>query len=111
GWMEIWNLVFMQFERSKVDGKIVTAALPKPSIDTGAGLERLASVVQGKKTNYGVDLLEALVQEAAAISKKAYGGTMSPDDVSMRYIAALGRTRGFFMADGVMPEKARRESV
>jgi alanyl-tRNA synthetase len=111
GWMEIWNLVFMQFERTLVDGKIETATLPKPSIDTGAGLERLASVVQGKKSNYGVDLLENLVLEAAEIAKKPYGATMAPDDVSMRVIADHARTSAFLIAEGVMPEKTGREYV
>ena len=64
-------------------GSIVTRPLPKPSIDTGAGLERLASVVQGVGTNYGVDLLSNLVFEAAELAKKPYGGTMAPDDVSI----------------------------
>ncbi len=111
GWMEIWNLVFMQFERSLVDGKIETAALPKPSIDTGAGLERLSSVVQGKKSNYDVDLLQNLVMEAANIAKKSYGGTMAPDDVSMRVIADHARTSAFLIAEGIMPEKTGREYV
>jgi alanyl-tRNA synthetase len=111
GWMEIWNLVFMQFERSIQDSAIVTNPLPRPSIDTGAGLERLASVVQGKTTNYGVDLLANLVEAAAAISKKAYGGSMSPDDVSMRVIADHARTSAFLIAEGIMPEKTGREYV
>jgi len=111
GWMEIWNLVFMQFERSLRDGKIATDVLPKPSIDTGAGLERLASVVQGKKSNYGVDLLENLVLEASEISKKAYGATMAPDDVSMRVIADHARTSAFLIAEGVMPDRTGREYV
>ena len=111
GWMEIWNLVFMQFERAKVDGKIITSRLPKPSIDTGAGLERLASVVQGKKTNYDVDLLRGLVEEASSISGKVYGGTMSPDDVSMRVIADHARTSAFLIAEGLSPEKTGREYV
>jgi alanyl-tRNA synthetase len=111
GWMEIWNLVFMQFERSREDGKIITAQLPKPSIDTGAGLERLSSVVQGKKSNYGVDLLENLVLEAAKISQKNYGGTMEPDDVSMRVIADHARTSAFLIAEGILPEKTGRQYV
>jgi alanyl-tRNA synthetase len=111
GWMEIWNLVFMQFERSLVDGKLVTTALPKPSIDTGAGLERLASVVQGVTTNYGVDLLAGLVDETAAIAQKRYGGSMAPDDVSMRVIADHARTTAFLIAEGVMPDRTGREYV
>ena len=111
GWMEIWNLVFMQFERSSEGGSIVTRALPKPSIDTGAGLERLASVVQGKTTNYGVDLLSGLVLEAAELAKKPYGGTMSPDDVSMRVIADHARTTAFLIAEGIMPDRTGRPYV
>ena len=84
GWMEIWNLVFKQIERDS-SGKL--DPLPAPSIDTGAGLERLAGVVQGKLSNYDTDLLRALVDRAAVLSGKHYGGTMSPDDVSMRVIA------------------------
>ncbi len=76
---------------SNEGGSIVTRPLPKPSIDTGAGLERLASVVQGVRTNYGVDLLSNLVFEAAELAKKPYGGTMAPDDVSMRVIADHAR--------------------
>ncbi len=112
GWMEIWNLVFMQFERSKnSSGDIITNELPSPSIDTGAGLERLASVVQGKKTNYDVDLLSNLVQEASALAQKEYGGSMSPDDVSMRVIADHARTSAFLIAEGVTPERTGREYV
>src|SRR5690606_37866889 len=88
-----------------------TSTLPKPSIDTGAGLERLASVVQGKKTNYGVDLLENLVLEASGIAQKKYGGTMAPDDVSMRVIADHARTTAFLIAEGVMPDSTGREYV
>src|SRR5689334_7558426 len=84
GWMEIWNLVFMQFERDAA-GKL--EPLPARSIDTGAGLERLAGVVQGKLNNYDTDLLRALIDRTSQIAGKAYGGTMSNDDVSMRVIA------------------------
>lgn len=111
GWMEIWNLVFMQFERTLVDGQIVTSLLPKPSIDTGAGLERLASVVQGKRSNYDVDLLSNLVDEASRLSRKPYGGTMQPDDISMRVIADHARTSAFLIAEGVMPDRTGRPYV
>jgi len=108
GWMEIWNLVFMQFER---DGSGKLDPLPAPSIDTGAGLERLAGVVQGKLSNYDTDILRALVDRAAQISGKAYGGSMSPDDVSMRVIADHARTTAFLLAEGVLPDRTGREYV
>lgn len=111
GWMEIWNLVFMQFERLLVDGKAELRELPKPSIDTGAGLERLASVVQGKTSNYEVDLLRNLVDATAEISGKSYGASMAPDDVSMRVIADHARTTAFLIAEGVMPDRTGREYV
>ncbi|HVU03444.1 MAG TPA: alanine--tRNA ligase [Polyangiaceae bacterium] len=108
GWMEIWNLVFMQFERD-ASGKL--DPLPAPSIDTGAGLERLAGVVQNKLNNYDTDLLRALIDVTASISGKSYGGTMAPDDVSMRVIADHARLTAFLLAEGVLPDRTGREYV
>jgi alanyl-tRNA synthetase len=112
GWMEIWNLVFMQFERSierSGDAKLVP--LPKPCVDTGAGLERLSSVLQGVTTNYDIDLLRGLVDKASALSGKAYEGSQRDDDVSMRVIADHARTTAFLIAEGVFPDRAGREYV
>jgi len=111
GWMEIWNLVFMQFERSIVEGETRLAPLPAPSIDTGAGLERLSGVVQGKLSNYDTDLLRELVETAAHISGKTYGASMSPDDVSLRVIADHARTTAFLIAEGLLPDRNGREYV
>jgi alanyl-tRNA synthetase len=112
GWMEIWNLVFMQFDRSidpSGDAKLVP--LPKPCVDTGAGLERLSSVLQGLTTNYDIDVLRALVDKASAISGKGYEGSQRDDDVSMRVIADHARTTAFLIAEGVFPDRAGREYV
>jgi alanyl-tRNA synthetase len=112
GWMEIWNLVFMQFARSiAANGAAKLDPLPAPSIDTGAGLERLSCAVQGKTSNYETDLLRALVDRAAELSKKRYGGSMAPDDVSMRVIADHARTTAFLIAEGVMPDRTARPYV
>jgi alanyl-tRNA synthetase len=111
GWMEIWNLVFMQFERSVVDGEAKLDPLPAPSIDTGAGLERVACVVQGKTSNYDVDLLRELVDVAAERAGKRYGASTSPDDVSMRVIADHARTCAFLIAEGLLPDRTGREYV
>jgi len=111
GWMEIWNLVFMQYDRQLVEGAAKLNDLPKPCIDTGAGLERLAAVLQGKRTNYDTDLLRALVEQSAQISGKSYGGTMEDDDVSMRVIADHARTTAFLMAEGITPDRNGREYV
>jgi len=108
GWMEIWNLVFMQFERDSA-GKL--DPLPARSIDTGAGLERLAGVVQGKLNNYDTDLLRALIDRTSQIAGKAYGGTMSNDDVSMRVIADHARLTAFLLSEGVLPDRTGREYV
>ncbi|HVW24199.1 MAG TPA: alanine--tRNA ligase [Polyangiaceae bacterium] len=108
GWMEIWNLVFMQFERD-ASGKL--DPLPAPSIDTGAGLERLAGVIQGKLSNYDTDLLRAIIDRTASIAGKPYGGSMAPDDVSMRVIADHARTTAFLIAEGVLPDRTGREYV
>jgi alanyl-tRNA synthetase len=112
GWMEIWNLVFMQYERSLgADGSIIQKSLPKPSVDTGAGLERVSAVLQGKTSNYEGDLLRSLVEKAAEIAKKPYGGTQGNDDVSMRVIADHARTTAFLVAEGIFPDRAGREYV
>ncbi|MBE7479539.1 MAG: alanine--tRNA ligase [Polyangiaceae bacterium] len=109
GWMEIWNLVFMQFERKQKDSAL--EPLPAPSIDTGMGLERLAGIVQGKTSNYDSDLLRTLVERAAELSKKPYAGGMTPDEVSMRVIADHARTTAFLIAEGIMPDRTGREYV
>jgi alanyl-tRNA synthetase len=111
GYCEIWNLVFMQFERSLKDGVAKLDALPAPSIDTGGGLERMCVAAQGKLSNYDTDLLRSLVDKASEISRKKYGGTMAPDDVSMRVIADHARTTAVMIADGVMPDRTGREYV
>ncbi|WP_437661428.1 alanine--tRNA ligase [Sorangium sp. So ce1182] len=109
GWTEIWNNVFMQYERTEKDGPLVP--LPAPSIDTGMGLERIASVLQGVTANYDTDLLRGLVDKAAELSGKPYTGSSADDDVSMRVIADHARTTAFLIAEGVMPERQRREYV
>ena len=112
GWMEIWNLVFMQYERFRDEGgEIAQRNLPKPCVDTGMGLERLASVLQGKTSNYDTDLLRVLVDKAAEISGKPYRGSQADDDVSMRVIADHARTAAFLIAEGVFPDRAGREYV
>ncbi|HQR30880.1 MAG TPA: alanine--tRNA ligase, partial [Anaeromyxobacteraceae bacterium] len=107
-WLEIWNLVFMQFERS-ADGHL--APLPKPSIDTGAGLERIAAVVQGKRSNYDTDIFQSIIRAIEAIAGKRYGHSDAPDDVSMRVIADHARATTFLVGDGVLPSNEGRGYV
>jgi alanyl-tRNA synthetase len=112
GWMEIWNLVFMQFERSiDAGGGATLAPLPKPCVDTGMGLERISSVVQGVTSNYDTDVLRPLVEKASEIAGKQYRGTQADDDVSMRVIADHARTTAFLIAEGVFPDRGDREYV
>jgi alanyl-tRNA synthetase len=108
GWFELWNLVFMQFERH-ADGKM--ESLPAPSIDTGAGLERIAVVKQGVLSNYDTDLLRPIVDLASEISGKRYRESQSDDDVSMRVIADHARTTAFLISEGVFPDKDGRAYV
>ncbi|MFQ3580345.1 MAG: alanine--tRNA ligase [Chloracidobacterium sp.] len=105
--VEIWNLVFMQFERS-ADGTL--KPLPKPSVDTGAGLERLASVLQGKKTNYDTDLIFPIIAQIAARAGREYTYD-SPDGISMRVIADHARATAFSIADGIYPGNTGRNYV
>jgi alanyl-tRNA synthetase len=108
GWVEIWNLVFMQFERSP-DGQLTP--LPAPSVDTGMGFERVTCIQQGKTSSYETDLLRPLVDKVAELSGKPYGGSMAPDDISMRVIADHARATAFLIADGVLPDRAGRAYV
>ena len=106
-YLEIWNLVFMQFERHE-DGR--SAALPNPSIDTGAGLERVAAVLQGVGSNYDTDLFGPILRAVAAKAGREYG--RDPDaDVSLRVIADHLRAVGFLLADGVLPSNEGRGYV
>ena len=106
-WLEIWNLVFMQFDRDAA-GKL--NPLPKPSIDTGMGLERIAAVVQGKRSNFDTDLLRPLLDDVARRSSKVYGAGEA-DDVSMRVIADHARATAFLISDHVAPSNEWRGYV
>jgi alanyl-tRNA synthetase len=109
GWVEIWNLVFMQFQKAAKDSPL--APLPKPSIDTGAGLERVSAVVQGVTSNYDTDLLQPLVLMAGELAKKKYGRSDGDDDVSMRVLADHARATAFLLADNVTPSNEGRGYV
>ncbi len=105
--MEIWNLVFMQFERS-ADGKMT--ALPKPSIDTGMGLERVTSVVQDVATNYDTDLFQDLIASISKTTNSTYGKDQKTS-VSLRVLADHCRAANFLIADGVLPSNEGRGYV
>jgi alanyl-tRNA synthetase len=106
-YVEIWNLVFMQFDRDK-DGHL--SPLPKPSIDTGMGLERMASVLQGKISNYETDLLRPIIDQACEIFNVEYGASAS-SDTSLRIIADHVRAATFLISDGVIPSNEGRGYV
>jgi len=103
--VEIWNLVFMQYEQVAPDER---RDLPRPSIDTGMGLERIAAVLQGKHDNYDVDLLRTLIEASAEATSTHPDG---PQAVSHRVIADHLRAVSFLMADGVMPSNEGRGYV
>ncbi|MBT3787250.1 MAG: alanine--tRNA ligase [Alphaproteobacteria bacterium] len=103
--IEIWNLVFMQYEQVTPDERI---DLPKPSIDTGMGLERLAALMQGKHDNYDTDLMQALIHASADASNQATDGEHA---VSHRVIADHLRATSFLIADGVLPSNEGRGYV
>ena len=102
-YVEIWNLVFMQYDRSS-DGVLVP--LPKPSVDTGMGLERVAAVMQGVHSNYDTDLFKSLIRAAAEIT-----GTDDLDSSSLRVIADHIRACTFLIVDGVVPSNEGRGYV
>ncbi len=106
-WVEVWNLVFMQFER---DASGNQTPLPKPSIDTGAGLERVAAVIQGVASNYDTDLFQGIldrIQEISAIGR----GSSSDSDISMNVVADHARALVFLIGDGILPGNEGRGYV
>jgi alanyl-tRNA synthetase len=106
-YVEIWNLVFMQYERS-ADGKLTP--LPRPSVDTGAGLERLSAVMQGVHSNYDIDLFRELLK-AAAEATSAASGAVDLASPSLRVIADHIRACSFLISDGVVPSNEGRGYV
>ncbi|MBP47555.1 MAG: alanine--tRNA ligase, partial [Myxococcales bacterium] len=117
--MEIWNLVFMQYDR-QVDGSL--HPLPAPCVDTGMGLERIASVVQQGTSNYDTDLLRGLIAHLEEASSLSYGGRFDPEDapsysedverdVAFRVIADHARATAFLVADGIYPDNEGRGYV
>src|ERR1700691_956468 len=102
-YVEIWNLVFMQYDRSS-DGVLVP--LPKPSVDTGMGLERVAAVMQGVHSNYDIDLFKALIRSAAEVT-----GADDLESSSLRVIADHIRACTFLIIDGVVPSNEGRGYV
>ena len=105
--LELWNHVFTQFDRDK-EGHF--HPLPKPNIDTGMGLERLAAVIQGVSSNYDSDLFTPIIRFVSKISGKAYG-TSEDSDVSMRVIADHSRAVTFLIGDGCLPSNEGRGYV
>jgi alanyl-tRNA synthetase len=105
--VEIWNLVFMQFDRD-IDGRLTP--LPRPSIDTGLGLERIAAVMQGKLSNYDTDLIRPIIDRAAELFKTGYGDNERTDTV-LRINADHARATAFLINDGVLPANDGRGYV
>ncbi|MGB5447100.1 MAG: alanine--tRNA ligase [Psychromonas sp.] len=102
-YIEIWNLVFMQFNRH-ADGTMEN--LPKPSVDTGMGLERISAILQNGHSNYDIDIFQGLIKKVAAVT-----GCSDLEDKSLRVIADHIRSCGFLIADGVMPSNEGRGYV
>ena len=109
--LEIWNLVFMQFNQIAPGNR---EPLPRPSIDTGMGLERIAAVCQGVYSNYDIDLFARIIETAANLAKVSYSKSM-PDtndiDTALRVIADHSRSIAFMVADGIMPSNEGRGYV
>jgi alanyl-tRNA synthetase len=106
--LEIWNLVFMQFERD-ASGRMTP--LPRPSVDTGAGLERLAAILQGVNNNFDTDLFARILARIEELSAQNYRGAMAPEDAPFRVIADHVRAATMLIADGAVPSHEGRGYV
>ncbi len=107
-YLEIWNLVFMQYDQVSPELRI---DLPRPSIDTGMGLERIAAVCQGKTSNYDSDLFQEFIQFTAALAGRAYKAGDEEGDTALRVIADHARSAAFLITDGVLPSNEGRGYV
>ncbi|HYR74733.1 MAG TPA: alanine--tRNA ligase [Pyrinomonadaceae bacterium] len=109
--MEIWNLVFMQYNRVETEpGKYKLELLPKPSVDTGLGLERTAVILQGKFSNYDTDLIRPIVDFTAQLAGRDYESE-TQEGFAMRVIADHARATAFSIADGILPGNEGRNYV
>ncbi|HEX7956815.1 MAG TPA: alanine--tRNA ligase, partial [Pyrinomonadaceae bacterium] len=109
--MEIWNLVFMQYNRVEAEpGKYALEPLPAPSVDTGAGLERLAVVMQGVQTNYDTDMIRDIVLHTAKLADRHYEPD-TQEGFAMRVVADHARATAFSIADGILPSNEGRNYV
>ena len=106
--LEIWNLVFMQYERD-ASGKMTP--LPKPSVDTGLGLERVTAILQGVNNNFDTDLFAPILSAIGRISGRRYVGGMAPEDAPFRVIADHVRAATMLVADGALPSNEGRGYV
>ncbi len=106
-YLEIWNLVFMQYSRD-ASGKMTP--LPRPSIDTGMGLERIASLVQNVPTNFDTDLILPIIKKIETLSEKRLGES-SQTDIAMKVIADHSRASAFLIGDGILPSNEGRGYV
>jgi alanyl-tRNA synthetase len=110
--MEIWNLVFMQFERNVSDkGGFELKPLPAPSVDTGMGLERITAVLQNVKTNYESDLIRPIIEFAAGLGGKTYDTVDGQSQFALRVVADHARATAFAIADGILPGNEGRNYV
>ena len=106
--LEIWNLVFMQYDQLTPQERV---NLPRPSIDTGMGLERIAAVCQGKKSNYDSDLFQEFIQFTAQLAGRSYKAGDEEGDTALRVIADHSRSAAFLISDGVLPSNESRGYV
>jgi alanyl-tRNA synthetase len=108
-YVEIWNLVFMQYDEQP-DGELLP--LPAPSIDTGAGFERVLAILQGVDSVWEIDVFRPLIAAAERVTKRTYTGFPgTEDDVSLRILAEHGRAMTFLVSDGVVPSNEERGYV